>query len=240
MQLGNLFCKNESKQSRLWRLTHPHHFFSLKQLFKNGKMFPVQDGRIEGHLLISSCESTKISQPDVEQPPTGACWNLPKKRYPTSKNKEEDAAKWLQEHNHDKIKSHTHQVGDWKPGEQYQRSSPTVSKVLNPTSGFPAWGSDKEMVLPRESGLEGQWDLITRLPQDWGKRRLQSWRAKTKPFIHEDPEERDSDPTGDYLLVLEGLQRRRSLAEAHHRDGALAAGQQGTHWHKPSWSSPLT
>ena len=28
-------------------------------------------------------------------------------------------------------------------GEQYQRGSPTFVKVLNPTSGFPAWGSSK-------------------------------------------------------------------------------------------------
>jgi len=51
--------------------------------------------------------------------------------------------------------------------------------------------------IPRESDLEGQQDLITRLPQDWGKQRLQSWRAQTKPCMHQDSEERSSDPTGD-------------------------------------------
>ena len=47
-------------------------------------------------------------------------------------------------HNHNTMKSHTHQVGDPQTGEQnYQRRSPTVIKFLNPTSGFPTWGSSK-------------------------------------------------------------------------------------------------
>ena len=40
------------------------------------------------------------------------------KRYPTSKDKEEAAARQQEGHNHDKIKSHTHQVGDPQTGEQ--------------------------------------------------------------------------------------------------------------------------
>lgn len=39
---------------------------------------------------------------------------------------------------------------------------------------LPTWGSNRGTGIPRESDLEGQRDLITRLPQDWGKRRLQS------------------------------------------------------------------
>ena len=70
-------------------------------------------------------------------------------------------------------------------------------KVLSPTSGFPAWGSDKGTRNPRESDLEVQWDLTAGLPQDWGKERLQSWRPQTKCCMHQDPEERSSDPTGD-------------------------------------------
>ena len=43
------------------------------------------------------------------------------------------------------------------------------------------------------------------------------------------------------MLVLEGLLLRRGLAEAHHREGALAAAVlEGPPWHKPSWRSPLT
>ena len=35
-----------------------------------------------------------------------------KKQYPTSKDKQEATMRWWEEHNHDKIKSHTHWVGD--------------------------------------------------------------------------------------------------------------------------------
>lgn len=40
-------------------------------------------------------------------------------------------------------------------------------KVRNLRSGFPAWGPKKGLGIPREFRLKGQWDLITRLLQDW-------------------------------------------------------------------------
>ena len=36
-------------------------------------------------------------------------------------------------------------------------------------SGFPAWDLAKGLGILRESHIEGQRDLITGLPQDWGK-----------------------------------------------------------------------
>ena len=42
----------------------------------------------------------------------------------------------------------------------------------------------KGLRVPRESGLEGQWGLIMGLPEDWGKQRLQYWRAQTKFCTH--------------------------------------------------------
>ena len=49
-----------------------------------------------------------------------------------------------------KIKSHAHQMGNPQTGEQQnQRSSPTVVKVLNPRSDFPAWESGKGNGNPR-------------------------------------------------------------------------------------------
>jgi len=70
-------------------------------------------------------------------------------------------------------------------------------KVLNPTSGFPAWGSEKGLGIRRESSPEGHQDCITGLPQDWGKQGLQPWRAQSKSCAHQEPEERGSDSTGD-------------------------------------------
>ena len=67
-------------------------------------------------------------------------------------------------------------------------------KVLDPMSDFPAWGPDKGMGILRESDVEGQRDLITGLPQDWGKPRLQCWRAHTQFCMHRDSEERSRAP----------------------------------------------
>ena len=79
----------------------------------------------------------------VEQPSTGGHWSPPKKRHPRPKTKklQGDGRRGC---NHNKIKSHTLWVGDPQMGEQeHQRSSPTVVKVWNPMSGFPAWGPSK-------------------------------------------------------------------------------------------------
>ena len=54
------------------------------------------------------------SQLIVEQPST---LELTKKVGPMSKDKEIEA-RWLEGHNHNKIKSHTHRVGDPQTGEQ--------------------------------------------------------------------------------------------------------------------------
>ena len=53
-------------------------------------------------------------------------------------------------------------------------------KALNPTSGFPPGDPTKGLGIPKESDLEGQWDLIIGLPLYCGKQRLQSCRSQTK------------------------------------------------------------
>ena len=144
-------------------------------------VLPVQDGRIEGHVLISSWESTKI---------TTSYWTAinrtlestkKKKRCPTCKNKK---SQWDGRNGTIMIKSNptptgsvTHELENnntkelllllWKFGTPHQASQPgDLTKGLG---------------IPKESDLKGQWDLIIRLPLDRGKQRLQSWRAQTKP-----------------------------------------------------------
>ena len=77
----------------------------------------------------------------------------------------------------------------------------TVVKILNPMSGFPAWGSDKGTGNPQRIWPWSQQDLIIGFPQDRGKRRLQSWRTQTKSCARKNPEEKSSDPTGDWTKV---------------------------------------
>ena len=55
----------------------------------------------------------------------------------------------------------------------------------------------KGLGIPRESGLEGQQGFDYRSSRGLGNQRLQSWRAQTKLCMHQDPEERSSDPKGD-------------------------------------------
>ena len=130
-------------------------------------------------------------------------------------------------------------------GQWYQRSSCTVMKVQNPKSGYPAWGPDKGTENPRESDLEGQRDLTTRLPQDWGKQGLQSWRGHTKPCTHQDSEERTRETPRETEAKLParvgGSPVEAWTSRGSRRDGGMAAAVwEGPLWSKPSWRSPLT
>ena len=70
-------------------------------------------------------------------------------------------------------------------------------KALNPRQASQPGDLTNGLGIPKESDLEGQWDLMTRRPEDWEKQSLQSWRAQTEPWVHQDTEESSSDPTGD-------------------------------------------
>ena len=63
----------------------------------------------------------------------------------------------------------------------YQRSSHTVVKVLRPQQIFQPGDLAKGLRNPREFDFEGQWGLITELPQDWGHRLLEGTK---KPCVH--------------------------------------------------------
>ena len=63
--------------------------------------------------------------------------------------------------------------------------------------------------IPRESDIEGQWDLITGLPQDRGKTETPLLEGTNKTLYAPGPRGRSSDPhrrlNQTYLLVLECL-----------------------------------
>ena len=68
--------------------------------------------------------------------------------------------------------------------------------------------------------------MITGLPEDWGKQRLQSWRAQTQDSRHQDQEKGTVTPlrlNHIYLLVLEGLLWSHGSAGLTTGMGALAA-----------------
>ena len=118
---------------------------------------PVQDGGVEGRALISSCKSTKIAT-SCSTTINRRTLEHTKKRYPHPKTKK---PRQREGHNPNKIKSHTHQGGNPETGEQlYQRGSPTCGGS-EPHIRLSSLGNlTKGLGIPRESDLEGQWNLI--------------------------------------------------------------------------------
>ena len=109
---------------------------------------------------------TLKSQQVAEQPlPRGA--GPTKKRYSTSKDKEEATVRQQEGHNHEKIKSQTH----WSVTHKLENNNTKEVLLLlcrfrNPHQASQPGDLTKELGIPRESDLEGLQDLITRLLQD--------------------------------------------------------------------------
>ena len=61
-------------------------------------------------------------------------------------------------------------MGDPQTEEKLYRR--TSVKVLGPQQTFQPGDPAKGLRIPRESDFEGERDLITELPQDWGNRLL--------------------------------------------------------------------
>ena len=68
------------------------------------------------------CSSTLVRAPKsqlaVEQPSTGGHWNLLEKKKDTTYKDKEATRRWQKGHEHDKIQSQTHWVGNLQSGEQ--------------------------------------------------------------------------------------------------------------------------
>ena len=77
----------------------------------------------------------------------------------------------------------------------YQINSRTVKEVLGPTTDFPTWGSGNGTENPQENlTLEASGIGLQNLHRTG---ETDSWRAQTKPCVHQDPTERNSDATRD-------------------------------------------
>ena len=116
-------------------------------------------------------------------------------------------------------------------------------KVLNPTVRLPSLGTRQ-----RDWGSPGNLTLMASRIwlQDfhWEKQGPQSWRAQTKPCMHQDSEERSRNPTGGWTKttctcwrVSCGGVGQQGLTTGM---GGLDTVLQSPLWCKPSWRSPLT
>ena len=150
-------------------------------------------------------------------------WNTPKKDVPHLKTKKKP--QWDSRMGTIMIKSNpiparwvTHKLENNNTKEVF----PLLQRFWAPRQSSQAGNLTKGPGIPKESDLEGQWDLIIELPQDWGKQRLQSCRAQKNP-THTSTREREQWPhrrlNQNYLLALEGLLCKCGLAVAQHRDG---------------------
>ena len=134
----------------------------------------------------------------------------------------------------------------WVTGEQkYQRSSPTIVKVLHLTSRNPACGSDK-----------GTWNSLViwpwravgfdyRTPTEVGETDTPLLEGTNKVLHAPRPREKEHllhrRLNQTYLQVFDSLLWRHGSAGAHHRDGGTGrSSPRGPPWRKPSYRSALT
>ena len=84
----------------------------------------------------------------------------------------------------------SHRADNPQTGEQlYQRNSCTVAKVLGPTTDFPTWESGKGTENPGNLTVKSS-GICYRTSTGTG-----TWRAQTKPCVHQNPGERSCNPT---------------------------------------------
>ena len=147
-----------------------------------------------------------------------------------------------------RIKPHTHQ-------RHSEGSNKTLCTPGDPTQTEPdlPWVSEcllwryRSAVALQGQGLQMQQTWVWHKPS-WRRLSLtppqscqnlhrtgetDSWRAQTKPCMHQDPGERSSDPRGDWpqtsLWVFEGLLLMCGLAVACHGDRGTSSSSPGRH-----------
>ena len=133
---------------------------------KRFRQLPVQDDRVEGCALISSCENTKI---------TTSCWTTIAKRMPdllkkdTPHPKTKKRPQWDSRRGTIMIKSNPKPAGSVT--HKLENNNTKVVLLLlcrfrTPHQASKPGDLTKGLGIPRESDREGLQDLITRLPQD--------------------------------------------------------------------------
>ena len=155
---------------------------------------------------------TPKSQLAVEQPSTGGRRNPPKRDIlcpKTNENPQRDGRRGAI-----MLKSNSIPAG-WVT---YKLKNNNIKEVLTmlwrflaPHQISQAGNPAQRVGIPRESGFEGQQDLIAELPQEWEKQTLGG--HKQNLCAHQWPHRRLSQT---WLWVFEGLLWRHRLAVAYH------------------------
>ena len=151
-----------------------------------------------------------------------------------------------EEHNHNKIKSCTCQVGNPQTGKNYnRRRSPKGVKVLSPTSGFPDWGVcvgggiwQLEEESPENLALKSSRVWSQEFYRTGGNRNLPLGGLIHRVLCTPGPRGKSSDFNKrlgqPYLLVLEGLLQRQGWLWLTMGTKTMAAEVLvNTHWCEP-------
>ena len=183
----------------------------------------VQDGGAEGRAFLFSGQSTKTAI-SCWTTSTEGRWNPPKKDNPRPKTKKQP--QWDGRRGTITINLNPIPTYGWVTHRLENRNTKDVLTLLwrfwTPCQFSQPEDPTKGLGIPRESGLEGQWDLIRGLPEYWGKQT--PVLEGTNKILHA-PRPRGEEQwphrrlSQSYLLVLEGFLSRRELVWAHHRDG---------------------
>ena len=147
------------------------------------------------------CSSPGSSIPGILQARVLECWNLPKKGYPVSRDKAEAIAKWSEGNNYDKIKSHTHQVGNKLENDNTKEIIPLSWRFWTPYQVSQPGDPTKGLGTPWESALEDQRIWLQDFHRTGGNRDSSlGGLNKTLPEPRLGGKEQESEPK--YLLVL--------------------------------------
>ena len=139
-----------------------------------------KNGGVEGRALTPSCENTRI---------TTSCWTIIDRKTleltkkDTTHPKTKEKPQWDSRRGAITVKSNpitsgwvTHRLENTYTTEVH----PLEWRLWAPRQASQPGGLAMGGRIPRESDFEGYWDLIAGLWQNWGKKRLHSWRAHTK------------------------------------------------------------
>ena len=163
----------------------------------------------------------------VVQRSSGGRWNPPKRDTPRPKTKKQP--QWDGRKGKITINSNPIPTYGWVTHRLEKSNTKEVLELLwrfwTPSQASQSGYPGKALGIPRKSVLAGQQHLIIGLPHDCGRQRLQSQRAETKFCMHQDPEEKSSDPTG-LPAGVGGPPVEHGLAGAHHRDGGIGRSPQ--------------
>ena len=134
---------------------------------------------------------------------------------------------------HNKIKSHTRWVGD--PQTRKHNTKEALPLLWRLSQASQPGEATKGLGIPRQSDSEGQWDLITGLPQDWGEKRDSSLGGYTQNLALTKTQRKGA------VTARETEPKLPASVGGSPAEAGLSGSspQRQEHWQQQSWKVPL-